>query len=43
MRHNRHYHWPGHQHENGLRGWTWRALLILCAAFWITLIRWLLP
>jgi hypothetical protein len=41
MRHNR--RWSDPQPEEVFRRRTWRALLILTAAFWITLIHWLLP
>ncbi len=36
-------HWSGNQIGDMPRHWAWRAIIILIAAFWITLIRWLLP
>jgi hypothetical protein len=37
------YHWSGWQVGDCPRRWTWRIIFVFVAAFWITLIRWLLP
>ncbi len=36
-------HWSSNQLGDMPRHWVWRLTFVLSAAFWITLIRWLLP